>query len=239
MKAILLAAGLGTRLRPLTDTIPKCLVPINGKPLLGYWLDALAGAGVSSILINLHHHADQVRSFVENRPDRRNIKLVFEEQLLGTGGTVRENAEFCGNDLTMVIHADNFSTSDLSKFIQAHNKRPENTEITMMTFRTDEPESCGIVEVDHRGVMTRFVEKVENPQGNLANGAVYIFDPAVIDWICSKESGCFDISVDVLPRFVCRVATWLGDGVHIDIGSEKNLERAREAADAGTSVAEL
>jgi len=237
MKAILLAAGLGTRLRPLTDSVPKCLVPIGDRPLLGYWLDALAEAGITDILINLHHLADQVRSYVQARPDSQNITLVYEKDLLGTAGTIRENAEFSERQQVMIIHADNFCTADLKKFINAHDRRPAGIQITMMTFRTDEPEKCGIVEVDRRGVMTRFLEKVENPPGNLANGAVYIFDPEAIEWICSKESGCFDISVDVLPRFVHRVAAWLSDGVHIDIGSEQNLQRAREVARAGTAVA--
>ena len=94
MKAVLLAAGLGTRLRPITDNIPKGLVPIRGKPLLAYWLDALVDAGVESVLVNLHYLADQVSEFVETRTDRNRITLVEEPVLLGTAGTVRENCEF-------------------------------------------------------------------------------------------------------------------------------------------------
>ena len=79
MKAILLAAGLGTRLRPITDNVPKCLVPINGKPLLGYWLDSLAKAGVGPILINLHHHSDKVIDFVKEYANSCEVRLGKEE----------------------------------------------------------------------------------------------------------------------------------------------------------------
>jgi len=228
MRAILLAAGLGTRLRPLTNTVPKCLVPIKGKPLLGYWLDSLANIGITSILINLHHHADQVERFIEKRLDRNNITLVFEKELLGTGGTVRENARFCKNEPVMVIHADNFCTSDLSKFIRAHGDRPSSTEITMMTFRTDSPENCGILETNDLGVVTAFHEKIIDPPGNLANGAVYIFEPSVLNWIKSQDSLLLDISETVLPNFNGRIATWPANRIHIDVGTPNGLKKARE-----------
>ena len=94
MKALLLAAGLGSRLRPITNHIPKCLVPIDGKPLLSYWLDALFGAGIDSILINVHYLSDQVTAFVTSRSDRDRITIVEERTLLGTAATLKENVEF-------------------------------------------------------------------------------------------------------------------------------------------------
>ncbi len=229
MRAILLAAGLGTRLRPITDTIPKCLVPINGKPLLGYWLDSLASTSITSILINLHYHADQVRQLIEKRPDRGRITLVFEKELLGTMGTIRANAEFCKGEPILVIHADNFCTSEINQLIYAHETRPKNTEITMMTFLTDCPESCGIVKLDKRQIVTEFFEKIENPPGNIANGAVYIFEPEVVRFICSESGNPIsDISNDLLPRYLQRIFTWPTDGLHIDVGTLANLEKARQ-----------
>ena len=89
MRALLLAAGLGTRLRPITDSVPKCLVPIRGRPLLGYWFDILFRGGVDRALVNLHYHADAVRSFIPASPWRGRIETVYEEKLLGTAGTAR------------------------------------------------------------------------------------------------------------------------------------------------------
>ena len=226
MKAILLAAGLGTRLRPLTDSVPKCLVPIGDKPLLSYWLDALAGVGITDILINLHHLSDQVISYVQSRADSQNITLVYETNLLGTAGTIRENVDFFKEEQAMVIHADNFCTADLMKFINAHDRRPAGTEITMMTFVTDDPTSCGIVETDARGVVIEFYEKVKSPPGNVANAAVYIFQQSVIEHI-SNIKDCFcELSADVLPKYRDKIFTWEADDIHIDIGTFKNLQKA-------------
>ena len=228
MKAILLAAGLGTRLRPLTDTIPKCLVPIGGRPLLSYWLDALAEVGITDILVNLHHLADQVRSYVQARPDSQNITLVYEKELLGTAGTIRENADFFKEEQVMVIHADNFCTADLKKFIMAHDRRPAGTEITMMTFITDQPETCGIVETNSFGVVTAFHEKVQNPPGNIANGAVYIWEPSVARFISESERNLRDISRDLIPISLGRINSWPSNGHHIDIGTRDKLHLANK-----------
>ena len=84
MKAFLLAAGLGTRLRPLTDSVPKCLLPINGKPILEIWLEKLAECGVEEVLINTHHLADQVEGFIQENQGKRAwpaIRLFFESKL--------------------------------------------------------------------------------------------------------------------------------------------------------------
>ncbi|OQY48206.1 MAG: hypothetical protein B6247_25490 [Candidatus Parabeggiatoa sp. nov. 2] len=134
MKALLLAAGLGTRLRPLTNTIPKCLVPIQGKPLLEYWLIMLRDAEVLPILINLHHKADTVRRFILDSGYGSIVSLVYEEELLETAGTLRKNQAFFGNEPLMLIHADNLSKFEVSAFIENHYNRPNNCDITMMTF---------------------------------------------------------------------------------------------------------
>src|SRR4051812_17352211 len=94
-KAIILAAGLGTRLRPLTDVLPKCLVPIAGRPLLDYWVDRLSAAGVEEARVNTHSHPGQVKAFVEgvNRSGRLRLSESFEPELLGSAGTIAANAD--------------------------------------------------------------------------------------------------------------------------------------------------
>jgi mannose-1-phosphate guanylyltransferase len=232
VKAVLLAAGFGTRLRPITDSIPKCLVPIGDKPLLGHWLDSLFNAGMSSVLVNLHYRSDQVRKYVATRIDKDKIFLVEESELLGTAGTIRENRTYLDGDQSLIIHADNFCNVNLADFIQAHYSRPKNTDLTMMTFVSDQPSQCGIVETNNLGVVTAFHEKVEHPPSNLANGAVYIFEPSVIDFICSAPNDDIrDISNDVLPRFLGKINTWPVNDFFIDIGTPPNLEIARRVLD--------
>ena len=229
MKGVLLAAGLGTRLRPITDDVPKCLVPINGKPLLGYWFDSLANAGISSILINLHHHSDKVMDFVKQYANSSDVRMVYEPKLLGTGGTLKQNSEFLCSDPVLVVHADNFCLVDLEELHLAHQRRPTGTEITMMTFVTDEPTSCGIVETDVRGRVIGYYEKVKEPPCNVANAAVYIFQHSVIEHISNIPGRFIDLSTDVLSEYLGKIFAWEADDIHIDIGTVKNLQKANAA----------
>ena len=117
MRAILLAAGLGTRLRPITNTIPKCLVPINGKPLIDYWLEQLTKAGIEKFLINTHYLHEQVEAYIERSKFAGMVNLVYEEELLLTGGTVIANKDFIGNEPFMLVHADNLSLCDYKESV--------------------------------------------------------------------------------------------------------------------------
>lgn len=226
MKALLLAAGLGTRLRPITDTVPKCLVPILGKPLLEYWLELLLQGGVSDVLINTHYLPDQVWAFREASPWRDRITLVHEQKLLGTGGTLLANRSFFGPDPVLVAHADNLTMFSVENFRHAHDRRPSPAVMTMMTFDTDSPQSCGIVEVDKTGLVIRFHEKVSNPPGTRANGAVYIFESEVVAFAASLRKPFVDLSTEVIPHFLGRIATYHNASYHRDIGSLESLHAA-------------
>lgn len=219
MKALLLAAGLGTRLRPITDIVPKCLVPINGIPLLEYWLKNLSQAGVDRFLINTHYRAEQVNRYVKRSPFKDSIELVHEDELLLTGGTLLKN-QVCFNDAPfMLIHADNLCFCDFKAFIRSHHQRPKGTVMTMMTFIADEPQKRGIVNLDKKGVVIEFFEKVQNPPGNLANGAVYIIEPEVIKFLRSMNKAKIDFSTEVLPKYIGKINTFQNDVYHRDIGS--------------------
>ena len=117
MKTILLAAGFGTRLRPLTDTIPKCLVPIKGKPLLQIWLERLTESGFDKFLINTHYLSNQVNDFVYSSKFKDKCILKNEIKLLGTAGTLLANLDFIGEDECMLVHADNYCLANFSDFI--------------------------------------------------------------------------------------------------------------------------
>lgn len=228
MKAILLAAGLGTRLKPVTDRIPKCLVPIHGRPLLGYWLDLLLSSEIDEILINTHYFPEQVREFCLHSKWCDRIRLVHETELLGTGGTVLNNRDFFKREPVFVAHADNLSRFSVTDFLRKHRERPPTTALTMMTFFSDYPQSCGIVKMDSKGVVSEFHEKSKNPPGNIANGAVYILEPEVIDFMMSLNKSVLDLSIDVIPNFLNRINTFLNDDYHRDIGNPRSLQLAHE-----------
>jgi mannose-1-phosphate guanylyltransferase len=227
LRALLLAAGLGTRLRPLTDTVPKCLVEINGRPLLDYWIELLSEGGITDILINLHHLPEAVLAYVKRCRYPVHITTVYEETLLGTAGTLLKNRAFFGDEPVMMIHADNLSSFDIRAFMQRYHDRPEGVEITMMTFHTDNPRSCGVVEIDGDGVVRAFHEKVENPPGNLANAAVYILAPNLMVFVRGLGKETVDFSTEVLPRFIGRINSFHNEIYHRDIGTMDSLALAR------------
>lgn len=226
MRALLLAAGLGTRLRPVTDSIPKCLVPIKGKPLMGYWLEMLNNSGVRPVLVNTHYFADKVKAYIFESQFKRDIHIEFEEELQGTGGTLLKNKSFFQNEPFMVIHGDNLCRFRMDDFLNAHKERPANCLMTMMLFRALNPESCGIVELSDNGVVRAFHEKVSNPPGNLANGAVYIFEPAIFPLLESLGKEKIDLSTEVIPGLLGQIFSYFNDDFHMDIGSLQSLELA-------------
>lgn len=226
-RALLLAGGIGSRLRPLTETVPKCLVEIHGRPLMDYWLDPLFDAGIERALVNTHWLADKVHTYIAASPHRHRLDLAHEDELLGTGGTVLANRAYFGSDPFLVIHADNLADFSVPRFLDAHARRPEGCVISMLTFRTDDPRSCGILELDAQNRVVRMHEKVADPPGNLANGAVYIFEPEVVDLIASYGRPVVDVSTEVLPHFFGRILAVETDGYHRDIGNIDSLHRAR------------
>lgn len=226
MRAILLAAGLGTRLRPLTDSVPKCLVPIKGVPLLEIWLDKLTNVDVESILVNTHYQADKVAAYVECSNFKSRVVVVHEPQLLGTAGTLVANLQFFEGEDGILAHADNYFLEDLSSLLAAHKMRSPGCVITMLTFRTETPSTCGIVEVDELGVVTGFHEKVMSPPSNLANGAVYLLSSELLarlplDWKTPK-----DFSADILQDLVGRIQTYETKKLFLDIGTPSAYARA-------------
>ena len=228
IKALLLSAGLGTRLRPLTLDVPKCLVEIDNKPILEHWLRSLEKAGCDSTIINTHYLHQKVSSYLKNRKNNKmTIKAIFEKELLGTAGTLLRNKEFFDNSRIVMIHADNMTNFNLSELLEADEQRPKNCLMTMLTFSTDSPQSCGIVERDSNMIVQNFFEKVENPPGNIANGAIYVFDSTLLKKLSEISSNLYDFSKDVIPLFLGRIFSFHTEKDFIDIGTHKNLEKAK------------
>jgi mannose-1-phosphate guanylyltransferase len=226
VRSVLLAAGFGTRLRPITDNLPKCLVPIHGKPLLGYWLDLLKPSTDNPVLINTHYLPERVNDFMSTSPWKNNCKIVHEAELLGTGGTVLQNQDFLRGEAFFLAHADNLTRFDLNAFIDAHRNRSHGIEITMMTFDTDSPQSCGIVETNQDNIVMAFHEKSLNPPGIRANAAVYIMEPSIIEFLVSLNKEIIDISTEVLPHYLNRMQIFHNANYHRDIGTPQSLQLA-------------
>jgi mannose-1-phosphate guanylyltransferase len=225
MKAILLAAGYGTRLKPITDFIPKCLVPIKGKPLLEIWIDKLITIGIKEILINSHYKNEMVEAYIKNSVYKKQITLVYEPKLVGTAGTIINNQSFIENDEVLLIHADNYTLDNFDKFIISHKNRDTNCLMSMMAFRTNQPENCGIIKMNKRNILTNFYEKSNEKNGNLANAAVYILTPTVISFI--KKNNYSDFSNQVIPNLIRKINIYETENYYIDIGTIENFLTAQ------------
>ena len=225
MKAFLLAAGVGSRLRPLTDTTPKCMLPIDGRPLLDIWLDAFDRAGVDEVLVNLHHLPDVVQRHIAERVGPPVVRTVFEPELLGSAGTLRANQRWVeGEEFFLVCYADNLTDFDLRSLIEAQQQnRPV---ATLAVFRSENPSAGGVVELDATGLIIGFVEKPSEPVSDLTNAGLYAFRPGVIDEIDGGLPS--DIGYDLLPRLVGRARALPVEGYFRDIGTADAYRRARE-----------
>ncbi len=234
MKAFLLAAGKGTRLRPLTDTTPKCLLPIGGKPLLAIWLELLERHGISDVLINTHHHAEQVESFLRCRRKhaRLNIVIAHEDVLLGSAGTLWRNRDFVAKEQAFLIaYADNLTNADLTDLARVHRRTLQHGGIlTMALFHAPHPAACGIASIDSEGRITAFEEKPQQPRSDLANAGIYVASEAIFDvfpqTLESSSSGILDIGHDLLPRLVNRMYGTVLNAYLRDIGTPESYQLA-------------
>ena len=228
-RAILLAAGLGTRLRPITLHTPKCLVDVHGEPLLARWLRTLEDAGCESVLVNTHYLSDQVKHFLDSwKTSGMSINISHEKELLGTAGTLIKKISFLSTQTSLLIHSDNFMVESLDLLLKAHDSRSPGCDLTMMTFDTDTPRSCGIVTTDEKGVVTDFFEKVQNPPGKVANAALYVMSPEFLSEVSSSFSSASDFSTEIIPYFKDRIQTYHTLDPYLDIGTPESLFKARQ-----------
>ena len=225
MKAFLLAAGVGSRLRPLTNTTPKCMLAIDDRPLLDIWLDAFDRAGVDEVLVNLHHLPDVVRRHLAARTGPPRVRTVFEPELLGSAGTLRANRQWVeGEEAFLACYADNLTDFDLRVLIDTH--REHGAAATLAAFHSENPSAGGVVELDATGRVIGFVEKPSKPVSDLTNAGMYAFGPGVLDEIGDRLPS--DIGYDLLPRLVGQAQAVLVEGYFRDVGTADAYRRARE-----------
>jgi mannose-1-phosphate guanylyltransferase len=224
LKAFLLAAGNGTRLRPLTDTVPKCLLPIRGVPILQIWLQACERFRISEILINAHAHAELVRDFVRENANGIKVRVVEEPELLGSAGTLRAHRDWVADEECFwVFYADVLVRVDLRKMLELHQR--QKPVATLGVYPVRDPARCGIVTVNKSGVVTEFVEKPSNPASNLAFSGVMIGTPELFNAIPSVIPA--DIGFHVLPRLGGRMLAFPITDYLIDIGTMENYHTAQ------------
>jgi mannose-1-phosphate guanylyltransferase len=224
MKAFILAAGNGERLRPLTNNIPKCLISIHDMAVLAVWLELCRRHDIGDVLINTHAHANVVRSYLRDHGDATRVTVTYEESLLGSAGTLLTNRAWVGSDQDFwIFYGDVLTNTDLTRMMMFH--RSHRQIATIGVYQVSNPKQCGIVTVDRDHIVRAFVEKPENPSGNLAFAGIVIATPAIFDLIPDQTP--VDLGFHVLPRLLGRMAAFPIADYLVDIGTLPSYEHAQ------------
>jgi mannose-1-phosphate guanylyltransferase len=226
MKAILLSAGYGTRLKPLTDALPKCLLPVNDKPLLYHWLELLEKENISDVLINTHHLADMIRSSVQQRNNEIRITTVFEPVLLGSAGTIFANRAYLENEEDfLLLYSDNITDVSLSAIIDFHKQH--DSIFTTYVYRTNKPTEKGIFEFDrHTGKVFGFEEKPSHPRSDFANAGLGVLNKRIFDFYSPQVP--LDFGKSIMPMITDKMYVMQTEQIIMDIGSAEDYQNALE-----------
>lgn len=203
MKAIILAAGKGERLRSITDNIPKPMMQINGKPILEYNILLLKKYGFKDIYINLHYLPEIIKIYFENgNKFGVNINYSFEKSLLGTAGAVRKIADeyWKGKERFILLYGDNLFEYDLGEIIDFHMRKKGIATITV--YKKDDVSQSGIVLLDSENRIIKFIEKptLEKNISHLVNTGLYILEPEVLNYIAPNK--ILDFGKNVIPEMI-------------------------------------
>ncbi len=227
---MVLAAGQGTRLRPLTLMTPKPMVPIGNIPLLERTLRWLAREGVQEVMINLHHLPQTILNYVGNgRLFGVTVSYSQEETLLGTAGAVKKCQDYFGDDPFFVIYGDNLLDVTLAPLVD-RQKRTDAAAI-LGVFSTDNPTACGLVATDDAGRITKFQEKppIEEVFTDQANAGVYLLTSNVFKYIPERKP--YDFGKEVFPQMLAdglNLQAVLLKGYLQDTGTPESYRQANE-----------
>lgn len=201
MKAIVLAAGRGERLRGVVDDVPKPMVKIRSRPILEQNIELLERCGITDIYVNLHHLPDVIRNhFGDGKDWGVNITYSYEPEILGTAGAVKNIEEQIGADQFFVLYGDNLYDYNLAEIMNFHNEKGGLG--TVGVYEREDVSQSGIVEMDSNSRIIRFVEKPETHEAvsDLVNTGIYVFEPGILRHIPERQFS--DFGNDIFPRIL-------------------------------------
>ncbi len=233
---MILAAGMGTRLRPLTDTKPKALVEVNGKPMISYVIESLTAAGVTDIIVNVHHFADQLKEYFDKNLFEADIVISDEtDVLLDTGGALNKAEWFLRGDESFIVHnVDIMSDINLEELISNH---VQNESMATLAVRSRHSSRYLLFDNQHQligweNVKTHEMKLVKPKKGEVhsfAFSGIQIIDPEIFPLI--KETGAFSL-IDLYLRLAAsyHIRFYAHDYSHwFDLGTAENIAEAEKS----------
>ena len=224
MQAVILAGGLGTRIRNITgDKIPKAMLPINGKPFLLYILDYLKAQNIRDIILCVGFKKEIIEDyFKDGRKHDLNLVYSEEENPLGTAGALKNAEQFISGNSFLLLNGDTLFKIDLNELLQFHSSK--KAKITIALKYLTNTYRYGNVEMNSENLITNFVEKGISKPGYI-NGGVYLVNRNVLDSITNFP---YSFESDILPKFLARgLYGKVFDGYFIDIGVPEDYEKAK------------
>ena len=222
MKAVLLAAGKGERLGKVTETIPKPMLSILGKPVITHNIEMCRRFGITDIYINLHHLPEIIMEYLgDGRRFGVTITYSYEETILGTAGAVKNMAEKLGDDRFFVIYADHYSNYDLGIIYNRHDN--ESADMSIALFQLEVTSASGVVLLNEDGWIHKFVEKPKRGtiDSHWVNAGIYLMESELLDLI---PDGFSDFGTDIIPRYITGCYKVLGVKMPTPVTSIDTLE---------------
>ena len=209
-KAMVLAAGLGTRLRPLTDLISKPMAPIVNRPVMEHIIRLLAKHNFTDVVCNLHWYPDEIRNyFCDGSKWKINIAYSYEKELLGTAGGVKNVEDFFGDSTFLVISGDSLTDIDLNDVVKFHKEK--GGVATLVLTEVEDTSKYGVVLVDEDMRIKGFQEKplCGEAKSNLANSGIYVFEPEIFNYLPSRGQFC-DYGKNLFPDLLDKNVSYYG-----------------------------
>ena len=240
MKALFLAGGMGTRLRPLTNHMPKPMVPIMGIPLLERSIGELKRCGVSEIVVSTCYQAGRIEQhFASDTRSGMKIHCICEEKPLGTGGAIK-NCQKYFDETFLIFNSDILCNIDLKALVAFH--REKKADVTIAAVEVKNPSDYGVIEYDPEETIVSFTEKPKpgEEKSRFINAGIYVFEPRVLDMIPSDKE--VSIERDIFPLLLkkgYRMAVYRGSSYWIDIGTpQKYMQAHRDIFEGSCLVPE-
>jgi D-glycero-alpha-D-manno-heptose 1-phosphate guanylyltransferase len=226
MEAVILAGGLGTRLKSIIQDIPKPMADINGRPFLAFVLENLIAKGVDRFVISAGYKHEVIREYFKNEFNGVPVIYCIEDEPLGTGGGIKKSLELCTEENVLILNGDTFFNADLVQLSEVHAAKKSN--LTMVLRKVENAGRYGNVEFGNDSRLSGFKEKNDNSNAGYINGGIYLIKKNIFTTLSFPDK--FSFEKDFLEKYysILNMYVCLSEAYFIDIGIPTDYEKAKQ-----------